>query len=210
MSRKHKWLLPRLTLVVSLAVSIVLLVATGTAAWLTYERSLQTVTAIEVPTLSLKGSSDDTLPIDIGQIDVSSPGSKATMFRILTTPGTGYLVQLGHTTNIPLTYTIYPVSDTGTNTVTENGITYHYGAALSGSYRNRSGSIANSTLHGATYGSYNNVQKNAEPLYWQSETQASDSGEDFYVLVVSWDSGLENGKETDMIYLTAGIGGADA
>ena len=55
------------------------------------------------------------------------------------------------------------------------------------------------------------VQKNAEPLYWQNtdpiEHQASElSFVDYYILEVSWDSTqVVNDKETDMVYLTAGM-----
>lgn len=209
MSRKKTLHFPRL-LLAALAVVIMLLTAAGTLAWLSYERTVQTVTTVQMPTLSLKGSSDNTLPIDIGEIDVSTAGSKASMFRVVSNPGTSYLVQLAHTTNIPFTYVIYPVFEEGANQITEDGTSYRYGTALRGDYLNRSDSIADSSLHSATYGSYANVQKNAEPLYWQSETQVSNesTGEDFYVLVVSWGNGMENDKETDMIYLTVGIVGA--
>lgn len=212
MSREENRKLHRrsLLLIAVLAVAIVLTLAAGTLAWLRYDRSLQTAAMIQVPTLSIRGSTDDAIPIDLGEIDVSGAGSKAVIFRVVSNPGTRYLVQLAHTTNIPLTYTIYPASTSGTgSSVTENGVTCYYNStALDGAYLNQSGSIANDAQHAATYGTYGNVQKNAEPLYWQSEVQTSGAGDDFYVLVVSWSGGLQNDKETDMIYLTAGIGGA--
>lgn len=198
-----------LLLIAALAVAIVLTLAAGTLAWLRYDRSLQTAAMIQVPTLSIRGSTDDAIPIDLGEIDVSGAGSKSVIFRVVSNPGTRYLVQLAHTTNIPLTYTIYPASTDGTgSSVTEHGVTCYYRTVLSGAYLNQNGSIADKTQHAATYGTYGNVQDNAEPLYWQSEVQTSDAGDDFYVLVVSWIGGLQNDKETDMIYLTAGIGGA--
>lgn len=194
-----------LLLIAVLAVAIVLTLAAGTLAWLRYDRSLQTATMIQVPTLSIRGSTDDAIPIDLGEIDVSGAGSKAVIFRVVSNPGTRYLVQLAHTTNIPLTYTIYPAStDVTGSSVTEHGVTCYYSAALDGAYLGQNG-----TQHEATYGAYGNVQNNAEPLYWQSEVQTSNAeGNDFYVLVVSWSGGSKNDKETDMIYLTAGIGGA--
>lgn len=206
MSREENRKLHRrsLLLIAALAGAIVLTLAAGTLAWLRYDRSLQTAAMIQVPTLSIRGSTDDAIPIDLGEIDVSGAGSKSVIFRVVSNPGTRYLVQLAHTTNIPLTYTIYPASTSGTgSSVTENGVTCYYSTALDGAYLNQNG-----TQHEATYGTYGNVQKNAEPLYWQSEVQTSDAGDDFYVLVVSWSGGLQNDKETDMIYLTAGIGGA--
>lgn len=207
MSREENRKLHRrsLLLIAVLAVAIVLTLAAGTLAWLRYDRSLQTATMIQVPTLSIRGSTDDAIPIDLGEIDISGAGSKAVIFRVVSNPGTRYLVQLAHTTNIPLTYTIYPASTDGAgSSVTEHGVTCYYSDALSGAYLGQNG-----TQHAATYGTYGNVQDNAEPLYWQSEVQTSNAeGNDFYVLVVSWSGGSKNDKETDMIYLTAGIGGA--
>lgn len=204
MSREENRKLHRrsLLLIAVLAVAIMLTLAAGTLAWLRYDRSLQTATMIQVPTLSIRGSTDDAIPIDLGEIDVSGAGSKAVIFRVVSNPSTRYLVQLAHTTNIPLTYTIYPASTDGTgSSVTEHGVTCYYSTVLSGAYLG--------TQHEATYGAYKEVQNNAEPLYWQSEVQTSNAeGNDFYVLVVSWSGGLQNDKETDMIYLTAGIGGA--
>jgi hypothetical protein len=71
--------------------------------------------------------------------------------------------------------------------------------------------LADSAYHALTYGSYNNVQKNAEPLYWQSsaltprsEVRTSEQKFcDYYILTISW-SGLKNDRETDLVYLMAG------
>ena len=64
--------------------------------------------------------------------------------------------------------------------------------------------------HDTTYSDNATVQKNAEPLYWQSTSLVSNGndGIDNYVLVVSWtkDDSVTD-KETEMIYLTAGLGG---
>ena len=73
--------------------------------------------------------------------------------------------------------------------------------------------IANGTYHEKTYGAYGSqfVQKNAEPLYWQSSpaitpAAAGNMFTDYYILEVSWDSDkVTNNKETDMVYLTAGM-----
>ena len=73
--------------------------------------------------------------------------------------------------------------------------------------------IANSSLHDKSYGEYNSVQKNAEPLYWQNTDPiqptvgANDTSfVDYYILEVSWNSAtIQNDKETDIVYLTAGM-----
>lgn len=179
-------------LIAVLAAAVLLSALGGTMAWLRYARSLHTLARIQVPSMTLTGpQGESTLPVALGDMDLSKAGSKESIFRIASNKGTHYILQLAHTTNLPLKYTIYKLSSASDTSG---------GTALAGSYRNGDG-----TLHSATYGDYNKVQKNAQPLYWQSEVQTS-SGEEFYVLVVTWEAGANN-KETDMIYITAGIGG---
>lgn len=179
-------------LIAVLAAAVLLSALGGTMAWLRYARSLHTLARIQVPSMTLTGpQGESTLPVALGDMDLSQAGKKESIFRIASNTGTHYILQLAHTTNLPLNYTIYKLSSASD----PSG-----GTALAGSYRNGDG-----TLHSATYGDYNKVQKNAQPLYWQSEVQTS-SGEEFYVLVVTWEAGVNN-KETDMIYITAGIGG---
>lgn len=184
-------------LIAVLAAAVLLSALGGTMAWLRYARSLHTLARIQVPSMTLTGpQGESTLPVALGDMDLSQAGSKESIFRIASNKGTHYILQLAHTTNLPLKYTIYKLSSASDPSS---------GTALAGSYRNLNGSLADGTLHSATYGNYNQVQKNAQPLYWQSEVQTS-SGEEFYVLVVTWNAGANN-KETDMIYITAGIGG---
>ena len=62
-----------------------------------------------------------------------------------------------------------------------------------------------------SYDEYTFVQKNAEPLYWQNtnpiEHQAAELNfVDYYILEVSWNSAdVSNDKETDIVYITAGM-----
>lgn len=183
-------------LIAVLAAAVLLSALGGTMAWLRYARSLHTLARIQVPSMTLTGPQGSTLPVALGDMDLSKAGSKESIFRIASNKGTHYILQLAHTTNLPLNYTIYKLSS-ASDASRET--------PLAGNYRNLSGSLADKTLHSATYGDYNKVQKNAQPLYWQSEVQTS-SGVEFYVLVVTWNAGANN-KETDMIYITAGIGG---
>ena len=179
-------------LIAVLAAAVLLSALGGTMAWLRYARSLHTLARIQVPSMTLTGpQGESTLPMALGDMDLSKAGSKESIFRIASNKGTHYILQLAHTTNLPLNYAIYKLSSASDPSRE---------TPLTGSYRNGDG-----TLHSATYGDYNKVQKNAQPLYWQSEVQTS-SGEEFYVLVVTWEAGANN-KETDMIYITAGIGG---
>lgn len=217
-SRRGHWLLPALALVfVTLAAASV-----GTLTWMRYARSLQTITKISSPILTIQGSTPGTLAMNLGDIDVESGNRREYVFGVSSNQTAQYKLQLAHTTNIPLTYTIYHATKgSGTGSVCmESGISFYYSSTLDGHYLNQSAEdqrIAekDGTYHNLTYktdsGNYSNVQTYAEPLYWQSsEPKSIASGEEntqFYVLVVSWGSGLKNDKETDMIYLTAFTGG---
>ncbi|MGN0629721.1 MAG: hypothetical protein ACI4JN_00195, partial [Ruminococcus sp.] len=89
---------------------------------------------------------------------------------------------------------------------------------IEGDYINKDNSdfAADDTKHNQTYGSYTNVHKNAEPLYWQNtgsvsvknyiNGDASGGFTDYFILKVSWNkASVLNNKETDMIYITAGM-----
>ena len=108
------------------------------------------------------------------------------------------------------------------------GTTYYYtinGTAVAGSYLNRNGDsfplLANSsgTCHDKTYNNVqadpnNNiaanidqVQKNAEPLYWKSSAITGNASVfcHNYIIRVDWDNAVldKKTKETDIIYLFA-------
>ena len=99
-----------------------------------------------------------------------------------------------------------------------NDYYYYYNESdkIEGRYINKDSAsiIANDSQHEATYSTYSKdyVQKNAEPLYWQNDTSIritsdDDSGfADYYILRVSWNPNeVKNDKETDMVYITAGM-----
>ena len=187
----------------------------GTLAWMRYQRSLQTMTKVEIPILSIEGSAGGVLAMNLGDIDVTSGTQREYVFGIRSNQDTQYKLQLAHTTNIPFTYTIYPATK-GDNRpegayVFESGKYFSYEKALAGNYLNKNGQIATDDYHQQTYGNYNRtyIQERAEPLYWQSQVfrEIQKSDVQYYVLVVSW-TDLENDKETDMVYLTAFTGGA--
>ena len=162
----------------------------------------------------------------MGGIDVTDPDitKKDFVFCVYSEETVGsYKIQLAHTTNIDFTYTIYKASEseaaeTGGVVYVDKYNTKHYykkDTELLGAYLNQDGEtkIANDTLHDKSYGTYSSVQKNAEPLYWQSTesiTPTTATGEkgfvDYYILEVSWENGeVPNDKETDMVYITAGM-----
>lgn len=198
--RKHK--MPRQIILITLALTAVALLAAivGTRAWLYYRRELATMTKIQFSELYLTGTDTDpssvpdsiTVPVDLGEINITENDHKDMPFRIHTNPGMKYILQIGHTTNLPLTYEIWTTvsNDAEGNPIKEKFIT-------------------GKTLKPQTYSTEDNVQKNAEPVYWQSDPiDCGNEGYDDYVLIVSWSdvTGVID-KDTEMIYLTAGIGG---
>ena len=194
---------------VALALVLCTLIGTsiGTLAWLRHARELHTMTRVELPILLLTGSHEqDTTAIELGDIDVAQQTEKTCVFGVKATQNVSYILQLAHTTNIPFTYQIYPAHESANpGDLEADGYHYSLSSPLTGAYLNESGGIANDSLHERTYGSHNLVQKNAEPLYWISEAKdISENGLDYYVLRITWQEGLKNDKETDMVYLTVG------
>ena len=203
-------------LILALIVTALLAVVVGTQAWLTYVRRLQTAAVVDMPNLIIQGPLDsDTAPLELGDIDVTNGNSRQYVFSITATNASGYKLQLAHTTNIPFTYTIYKaqLSTNETSGIHIGNFWYDYKTEgtgkLSGEYLNLDDETkkADHTYHDQTYGGYRNVQQNAEPLYWQSDSvkvQSHETGiqRDYYVLDISWNENLKNNKETDMVYLT--------
>lgn len=203
-------------LILALAVAVLLTATAGTMAWLRYVRSLQTVTLIHVSDLYLLGpDGTNTGALNLGSIDVSASGSETYAFGVKSNLEK-YRFQLAYTTNIPFSYSIHRAkltSDSTYNTPhTEDGITFYYDTqAVPGRFLNRlDDRIANDTRHSITYNEYSNVQKYAEPVYWQSDDVERVDTIDYYILKVTWTGSLPNNKETDMIYLTVGapVGGS--
>ncbi|MBQ7700661.1 MAG: hypothetical protein IJT49_10030 [Clostridia bacterium] len=137
----------------------------------------------------------------------------------------GFNLQLGYTTNNQFTYKIYSATETDTQptgenveyvaytTHTESPETFYYTPArlLTGDFLNDQTvgeeTLADNTEHTATYGSYNNVNKYAEPLYWQ--TSSAEPGYargdfiNYYILRVYLNGKTVNDRETDVICITA-------
>lgn len=198
-------------LVLFLILLALLLAAVGTVAWMRYIRSLQTVTLVQVTNLSLVGPDDNTLAIDLGDLDVSTGSSKDYAFGVNSVNLDTCTIQLAHTTNIPFTYEIYKATKSG------DSFTYGDSDLVVGSYLNKNeNNVAFQGDNDYFTSTYKNasgysVQKNAAPLYWQSDSENPVSitvnDTTYFILKVIWGSGLENNKETDMVYLTVGTGG---
>ena len=204
-SKQKQWVFWQKSRLLLLVVAAVLVTAiTGTLAWFSYIRKIQTVTLIDVPEIYIEGPQGEASElIELGDIDVTNGTSREYVFRIVTIPGNKYRLQFAHTTNVPFTYTIYPASKSGSgNSIVTGGEPFYYDAntRLVGAY------LDTTDTHTVTYGnSANQIQKDAEPRYWQSETVTQVEKYSYYVLRVSWEVGLKNNKETDMVYMTVKI-----
>lgn len=221
---KHK----KIFIITIVLLCIIMIVPMSVFAWFSNKRYLTTMTKVTSPAIINigAGNKENCKYIDLSGIDVEDDEtSKDFIFCVHSTATSGkYKIQLAHTTNIAFNYKIFPariVDKTG-----ETVVKYHsklknqdlYYEKISdeilGNYINMdSGSqIANDSKHKDTYGNYTNVQKNAEPLYWQTNNAIivddtnSEGFVDYYVLEVSWDkTKVKNDKETDMVYITAGM-----
>lgn len=215
-------------LITAISLTAAFVLSTTVYAWFTNQRRLETMTRISSPSSLYigAGAKEDSANIDMGGIDVTdATGKKDFVFCVYSDETVGnYKLQLAHTTNIDFTYTIFRATESDTALITndmilyvdESGVSHYYakdGTALPGGYLNLGGDgkTANGTLHDKSYDGYDLVQKNAEPLYWQNRDpithdQSMRSFVDYYILEVSWNSSeVSNNKETDMVYLTAGM-----
>ena len=194
-------------------------VAAGlTYAWFRQSYSLSTVAKIKASIrLDLAaGNGEDASRFQIGTVDTTGEGvtSKDYVIAVKKDKPTNYILQIGHTTNIPFTYTLYKATEDNSGTVIYVGadnITHKYKKSdteIKGKYLNKKSDdkiLANSTgtYHEQTYESYSKIQENAEPLYWQS-TDTLGSGTDlidYYILTVSWEKrGSEQTKSDDDKY----------
>ena len=136
-----------------------------------------------------------------------------------------FKLQLAYTTNNQFTYEIYAASEAAVDsdgavkyiTHDENSPqTYYYkatGEAIAGTYLNDTTdggeTIADSTKHTATYGSYSSskVNRYAEPIYWQTDSailgNSSHVFVKYFILRVWKGDKTVNDRETDVICIAA-------
>lgn len=220
-----------------LLVVTVLCLAGGTYAWFRFLQQLHTVSLVQMPskiTISGANRSEMTrISLELTPDDTQN-GDEVKIRRVFCIESTAdYWLEVIRTTNIDdMTINIYPVlanqSDlpSGSDKGTDGTNTYYYnpdGTPLDGKYlnKNEETNLANQkgetdTLHSENYLDEDNVQKNAEPLYWRTvdkETynrtdyskQDTDNEEikmyyRYYVLELQWTT---TAQETDMVYLLA-------
>lgn len=172
-------------LALALAGTALLALIASTLAWLNFNRTLQTITRMQMPILWLREGNGETnaTEIELGNLDFSKPGSKEIPFAVYATAKTKYILQLAHTTNLPLTYSLY--SKEG-ETLTKLAFS------------------SKSVETAYSYGNYSSLQDNARPEYQQTDRPIEIGRNDvhFFVLKVEWTNTNVSAKETDMIYLT--------
>lgn len=217
-----KWSGRKKRAIAAVAVAALALVVLPVFAWLYMQRSMETITKVNMPYALLIGAGDakPIQQLQLSNIDVSASKSKDVVFCVYSEKKSkSYDLQLAHTTNIGFKYEIYKASRPAAGASAENvvsylGKQYKKGNLLVGSYLNKDGNSDNATntYHGITYGEYSSVQKSAEPLYWKTTNQETlpEKKDDttyyvnYYILHIFWDENVQNNKETDMIYLMAG------
>lgn len=217
-----KWSRRKKRAIAAVVVAALALVVLPVFAWLYMQRSMETITKVNMPYALLIGAGDakPIQQLQLSNIDVSASKSKDVVFCVYSErPSKSYDLQLAHTTNIGFTYEIYTATLADSNASSENVVSYlgkQYikENPLIGSYLNKdeNSDHATNTYHNITYGEYKNVQKSAEPLYWKTTSQETLPKEkddttyyvNYYILRILWDENVQNNKETDMIYLMAG------
>lgn len=217
-----KWSGRKKRAIAAVAVAALALVVLPVFAWLYMQRSMETITKVNMPYALLIGAGDakPIQQLQLSNIDVSASKSKDVVFCVYSEKKSkSYDLQLAHTTNIGFKYEIYRASRSAADAsaadvVSYLGKQYKKENPLAGSYLNKdeSSDNATNTYHEITYGKYDNVQKSAEPLYWKTTNQETlpEKQDDttyyvnYYILRILWDENVQNNKETDMIYLMAG------
>lgn len=217
-----KWSGRKKRAIAVVAAAALALVVLPVFAWLYMQRSMETITKVNMPYALLIGAGDakPIQQLELSNIDVSASKSKDVVFCVYSEKQSkSYDLQLAHTTNIGFKYEIYkasrPAADVFVGDVVSYlGKQYIKGNPLIGSYLNKAENSGNATntYHNITYGEYKNVQKSAEPLYWKTSSpvtlpdKVDDTGYyvNYYILHITWGDDVQNNKETDMIYLMAG------
>lgn len=219
--------------------ALIVMVALGVVgisfAWLAYWHRLNTISVVQIPSkISISGANRSEMQkISLEMTsDDTQEGDTVTIRRVFCIESTDdFLLEVAHTTNIPnMDIKIFPVSNENSEETKESGSVqgadaeagkiFYYDPddePLEGGYINKTGDIANNSLHDKIYTEGDRVQQNAEPLYWLTDNtencklqdyyrdgKAADGQTDifyrYYVLQLSWDV---KDSETDMVYLLA-------
>lgn len=224
-------------LTVLILVVAVMSFAVGSFAWFLYSQKLNTVSLVQMPSkLTIAGpnhSEMTRISLELTPDDTQN-GDEVTIRRVFCIESTAeFRLEVIRTTNIQgMDIKIYPVKiensdqESGIVKGTDGESIFYYTPELdyiTGSYLNQVADQEyaipenkDNTLHGENYVPGDDVQKNAEPLYWRAGQTQSISDTDYsadgtatdgtvikyryYVLELSWTT---TAQETDMVYLLA-------
>ena len=231
-SKKLKWLITIFVLILAIAAVTSLTVS----AWLIVRKELAAYAPVSTNEALYIGaghaeadSFENVRYLYFNGIDANDEtGYSDYVFSVFGQFVSGFRLQLAYTTNNQFTYEIFNATESLSNsagavahtTHTAPETTYYYtinGAAIAGTFLNATTvngeTIADVTSenekHTATYGNYSasNVNKYAEPLYWQTSTSiAGDSHGDFvkyFILRVYTSNKTSNDRETDVLCIAA-------
>lgn len=233
MKEEIKQIKKKIVVLILLCIAILILIV-ATLAWFRNLQQLNTVSLVQIPSkLTLSGANRSELQkisLELTPDDTINGDGEVTLRRVFCVESTSdFRLEVVRTTNIErMDIKIYPVkatnSDQDSGTVKGNdGLNIYYYTpeekSLDGLYLNKEQDQYHAnrqgTLHDENYISGDKVQKNAEPLYWRTESQEHDdanySKEDttdkeikmyyrYYVMELSWNT---SDQETDMVYLLA-------
>jgi hypothetical protein len=209
------------------AVSLLLSVILGSTAysWYFYQRQVAVTAEIDSP-MSIyinAAHKEDIIYLDMAGINMEEGTHKDFVFTVQGEYIRAFKLQLAYTTNNQLSFEIFEATESsGTGGLVqyhsdETGADYSYdilGSALPLRYLNASAGdrIANSNMHTETYGSYDNVNTYAEPIYCQTQdaiaarNRVAVRSHNYFILRVSWPAGKHNDRETDLLYIAAKAG----
>ncbi|MBP5593046.1 MAG: hypothetical protein J6X75_02625 [Clostridia bacterium] len=214
-------------------------IAVPVYAWLYFGRNVAGYAPISSPESLFigTGNEEDIKYLYFSGVDISR--SQTYMEYVLCVSGEGiqyYGLQFGYTTNNQFTYSLY--NATKVDSYTDGAVVYYSHdesvapsyyvktaeqgqspVAIPITYLNKAESeeiLATDALHGNTFGSYANVNKYAEPIYWKTTKSISvETGAGltrqfthYYILRISWEPG-KNNRETDIICIAAKVASYD-
>ncbi|MBO4594554.1 MAG: hypothetical protein J5697_02490 [Clostridia bacterium] len=215
--------------VLTLCLLVLSVAGASTFAWFSSRKSVGSYAPISSPEALYIGAGhiendtfEDIRYMYFDGMDVKKADHVDKVFCVYGTGIGNYKIQLAFTTNNQFIYSIYHASESSVESegavkyVTHQTTpqTFYYsvsGEAIAGTFLNKQEvegeSIANAENHTDTYGSYANVNKYAEPIYWQ--TSVAETGRargafvNYYILRVSYNGKEVNDRETDVLCLAA-------
>lgn len=107
--------------IAAVAVAALALVVLPVFAWLYMQRSMETITKVNMPYALLIGAGDakPIQQLQLSNIDVSASKSKDVVFCVYSEKPSKYDLQLAHTTNIGFNYEIYTATLADSNASTD-------------------------------------------------------------------------------------------